>query len=65
VYLSISAVIKNDGAYLAEWIEYHLLVGVEKFHLVLNDNEDNSSIMIAPYISSGYVELSSWPGKRK
>jgi hypothetical protein len=62
VYLSIVAVAKNEGLYLAEWIEYHLLVGGEKFELVLNDNEDNSSEVLEPYVSKGIVRLSRWNG---
>jgi hypothetical protein len=65
VYLSILTLIKNEGMYLEEWIEYHVLVGVEKFHLVMNDNEDNSSEILVPYLLSGLVKLSSWPGKRQ
>jgi hypothetical protein len=64
VYLSILALIKNEGPYLAEWIEYHLLVGVGKFYLVLNNNEDNSTEILRPYISARLVNLRSWVGKR-
>jgi hypothetical protein len=61
-YLSIITVLKNEGPYLAEWIEYHLLVGVEKFELVLNNNEDNSSEVLQPYVSMGVVRLGVWNG---
>ena len=30
-YLSVVAIIKDEGAYIVEWIEYHLIVGVSKF----------------------------------
>jgi hypothetical protein len=56
-------VLKNEGLYLPEWIEYHLLVGVELFDLVLNNNQDNSTDILRPYVSSGIVTLSSWPGR--
>jgi hypothetical protein len=56
------SVFKNEGPYLAEWIEYHLLVGVDFFDLVLNDNADNSSEVLRPYIALGIVTLSNWPG---
>jgi hypothetical protein len=64
-YLSILAVIKNEGLYLPEWIEYHLLVGVEHFRLVLNNNEDNSTDVLKPYISMGVVVLISWKGENQ
>jgi hypothetical protein len=51
-------------AYLAEWIESHLLVGVERFDLVLNHKEANSSKIVAPHFSSADVEWRSWPRKR-
>jgi hypothetical protein len=65
VYLAILAIIRNEGKYLEEWIEYHLLVGVEKFYLAMNDNEDNSSEILIPYVLSGIVHLSSWPGRKQ
>jgi hypothetical protein len=61
-YLSVLTVIKNEALYLPEWIEYHLLVGVENFHLILNNNEDNASDVLEPYVSSGIVNLSRWDG---
>ena len=32
VYLSIVAISKNEAPYIKEWIEYHKLVGVERFY---------------------------------
>lgn len=32
-YLSVCAIFKNEGPILKEWIEYHLLVGVDHFFL--------------------------------
>ena len=32
-YLSICAVYRDEGPYLREWIEFHRLVGVERFYL--------------------------------
>jgi hypothetical protein len=63
--LSILSVIKNEGHCLAKWIELHLLVGVETFYLVINDNGDNISAILAPYVPSGYVMLSSGNSKRQ
>lgn len=38
-YLSIAAVFKQETKYLREWLEYHLLVGVDHFYLYLHDEE--------------------------
>jgi hypothetical protein len=53
------AIFKNEAPYLREWIEYHLLIGVQHFWLVSNDceNEAESNSTLAPYISAGIVTL--------
>lgn len=61
--LSICAVFKNEARFLSEWIEYHKLVGVEKFWLYNNNSEDNYRTVLAPYIKKGDVHLIEWPFK--
>lgn len=41
-YLSICAVIKNEGPYLEEWIEFHRIQGVEHFYLYDNGSADQT-----------------------
>lgn len=65
IYLSALSIIKNEALYLPEWIEYHLLVGVERFDLIMNNNQDNTSDVLWPYISLGIVRLNRWDGRRK
>jgi glycosyltransferase involved in cell wall biosynthesis len=62
-YLSILSIMKNEAPYLAEWIEYHLLVGVEKFWLVNNDSDDNTEEVLAPYIEAGIVIYLNFTGR--
>ena len=60
-YLSIAAIMKNEKPYLKEWIEYHLLQGVEHFYLCDNDSTDGTREYLEPYIKNGlitYIELS-------
>jgi len=64
-FLSIVAIIKNEAPYIAEWIEYHLLVGVEKFYLYDNESADNLKEILEPYIRDGIVEYKYFPGKGK
>jgi len=64
-YLSIVAILKNEGNYIAEWIEYHLLVGVTKFFLYDNGSDDNIKEVLAPYIKEGIVEYKYYPGNAK
>ena len=63
--LAISAIMKNEGAYLDEWIKYHICAGVEKFYLYDNESSDNTHEILEPYIKSGIVELKYFPGKTK
>lgn len=60
-HLSVCAILKNEGHYLPEWIEYHLLRGVEHFYLYDNNSTDNSNEVLRPYINEGKVELTRWP----
>jgi hypothetical protein len=54
--LSIAAIAKNEGVYIKEWIEYHVLVGVEHFYIYDNESDDNTLEVLKPYINSGLVE---------
>jgi hypothetical protein len=60
-YLSIAAVYRDEAPYLREWIEFHRLVGVERFFLYDNRSEDHHMEVLAPYIDSGVVVHHSWP----
>ena len=58
--LSVAAIMKNEKPYLKEWIEYHLLQGVEHFYLCDNESTDNSYEYLMPYIKKGvitYIEM--------
>lgn len=55
VDLSICAIIKNEGRYLKEWLEYHLMVGIECFFLYDNESTDNTFEILKPYIDNGIV----------
>lgn len=61
--LSIGAIMKNEGPYLKEWLDFHILVGVEKFYLYDNDSTDNTYEILRPYIKSGIVEYTKIPGR--
>ena len=42
VFLSVVAIAKNEAPYIKEWIEYHKLVGVERFYFYDNGSTDNT-----------------------
>lgn len=53
--LTLVAIFKNEAKYMREWIEYHKLVGIDKFILFDNDSEDNVYNILEPYILEGTV----------
>lgn len=59
--LSICALFKNEARCLKEWIEYHLLVGVDHFYLYNNGSKDRFFDILNPYIKKGVVSLVNWP----
>ena len=59
--LSVCAIVRDEAPYLAEWIEFHRLVGVESFYLYDNGSQDGTEEVLAPYRAAGVVQLKSWP----
>ena len=62
-YLTLCAIAKNEGRYLQEWIEYHKMLGVEKFFIYDNESADNTRKILQPYIVTKLVEYCYFPGK--
>lgn len=63
INLAITAIAKNEAPYIREWIEFHRLVGVEKFFIYDNESTDNLKEVLKPYIESGIVEYTYFPGR--
>ncbi|GMO69975.1 MAG: hypothetical protein Ta2A_18460 [Treponemataceae bacterium] len=63
--LSIAAIVKNEASYIKEWIEYHRLVGVERFYIYDDSSTDNLLLGggLRPYIESGLVIYGTVLGK--
>lgn len=61
--LSIMAIMKNEGPYLKEWLDYHILVGIDHFYLYDNESTDDTTEILKPYIEKGIVDYTYWPGK--
>jgi hypothetical protein len=60
-YLSICAIYLNEADYMREWLEFHRIVGVERFFLYNNRSEDRHLEVLAPYVEDGTVVLHDWP----
>jgi len=59
--LAICAVFKDEAAYLREWVEFHQLMGVERFYLYNNNSSDRYLDALQPHLASGSVVLHEWP----
>jgi len=59
--LSMCAFFKNEAKSLKEWLEYHLVVGVDHFYLYNNGSYDQFREILNPYIKRGVVTLIYWP----
>jgi hypothetical protein len=60
-YLAVCAIYRDEGPYLREWVEFHKLVGVEKFFLYDNGSTDDHREQLAPYLADGSVDVQPWP----
>ncbi|MBR2519116.1 MAG: glycosyltransferase family 92 protein [Selenomonadaceae bacterium] len=61
--LAVVAIFKDEAPYLREWLDYHLLAGVEHFYLYNNDSSDDYEKILAPYVEANLVTLIDWSGK--
>ena len=53
-YLAACTIYRDAASYLAEWIEFHRLVGVERFFLYDNGSVDDHREVLAPYVDAGH-----------
>lgn len=58
---AVCAIFRNEAPYLREWIEFHRIVGVERFHLYQNRSDDEWHAVLQPFINEGVVEVNDWP----
>ena len=60
-YLVACAILRDEAPFLAEWVEFHRLVGVEHFFLYDNGSVDHPEDVLAPFVAEGCDTLQSWP----
>ena len=53
---------KNEKPYLKEWLEYHILQGVEHFYLCDNESTDGTKEYLKPYIDEKLITYIPMPG---
>ena len=61
--LAVVAIMKNETPYVKEWLNYHLLAGVNHFFIYDNESEDNLKEILQPYIDAGLVTYIFYPGE--
>ena len=59
--IAIAAIFKGEDQYLKEWIEFHLITGVEHFFLYDNGDCESSRNILKPYIEKGIVTYIPFP----
>ena len=62
--MAVVAIMKNEGAYIKEWIDFHLKVGVEHFYIYNNDSTDNMLEVLKPYVEAGKATVIDFPGRK-
>ena len=63
--LAVVAIMKNEAPYIKEWLDYHLLAGVNHFYIYDNDSTDNMKEILQPYIDKNIVTYIFYPGKAR
>lgn len=63
--LSIAAIMKFEEPYVAEWIEFHRLVGVDHFYIYDNSDDFSLEKLLKIYTDLGIVTLHHVPGPVK
>jgi hypothetical protein len=60
-YLAVCTIYRDHARDLAEWIEFHRLIGAERFFLYDNGSVDDHRDVLAPYLADGTAVVHDWP----
>ena len=59
--LAAVTIVHNEAPYIKEWLDYHLLAGVDHFLIYDNDSGDNLREVLQPYVDKKVVTLIPYP----
>jgi tetratricopeptide (TPR) repeat protein len=62
-YLSLCLICKDENDYLPEWLDYHILMGVDRFYIYDNESQISLRESLKEYIERGWVIVVDIPGK--
>ncbi|MEI6290552.1 MAG: glycosyltransferase family 92 protein [Chloroflexota bacterium] len=62
-YLSLCLICKDENDYLPEWLDYHLLLGVDRFYIYDNDSRVPIQETLPEYIARGRVIVNKISGR--
>ena len=62
-YLSLCLICKDENDYLPEWLDYHILMGVDRFYIYDNESQFSLRETLKEYIERGWVIAMDFPGK--
>lgn len=60
-FLSATAILRNEAPFIREWLDFHLAVGVERFHLYDLGSTDRPIDQFADLVSKGVVSYQEAP----
>ena len=63
--LSIVCIEKYEAPYIKEWVDFHLNIGVDRIYIYDNESPDGMKQILDPYIQSGQVVYTYFPGKAR
>jgi Tfp pilus assembly protein PilF len=62
-YLSLCLICKDENDYLPEWLDYHILMGVDRFYIYDNESQSSLREALADYIKRGWVCVMNIAGR--
>jgi tetratricopeptide (TPR) repeat protein len=63
-YLSLCLICKDENDYLPEWLDYHILMGVDRFYIYDNESQVSLRESLKDYIERGWVVVTDIPGHK-
>ena len=59
--LAAVTIVRDEAPYIKEWLDYHLLAGVDHFLIYDNESSDNLREVLQPYIAKNLITLIPYP----